>query len=95
MVCKVSRVFEQKYSSLAILTDAPSGGPGYILSRGAMRKLVHDDWNRATGEWLGSQLSRRYWVDMLTDCCGDSVSGSCVFTSPDSADCPGAWLGIA
>ncbi|KAF2168014.1 glycosyltransferase family 31 protein [Zasmidium cellare ATCC 36951] len=52
-----------------------NGGPGYILSRGAVRKLVRDDWNHNTGEWLGSKLSEKYWEDILTDCCGDSILG--------------------
>ncbi|KAK4505060.1 hypothetical protein PRZ48_003023 [Zasmidium cellare] len=52
-----------------------NGGPGYIVSRGAMRKLVKGDWNHNTGEWLGSKLSEKYWADVLTDCCGDSILG--------------------
>lgn len=52
-----------------------NGGPGYIISRGAMRKLVAADWDLDTGEWLGSKLTERYWDLLVSDCCGDSVLG--------------------
>ncbi|USW54960.1 hypothetical protein Slin15195_G082790 [Septoria linicola] len=52
-----------------------NGGPGFILSRAAMRKLTHDDYDSQTGEYLGSQLSSTHWHETLVNCCGDSIAG--------------------
>ena len=51
-----------------------NGGPGFILSRAAMRKLIKDDYNKE-GEYLGSQLSVKHWHETLVNCCGDSILG--------------------
>lgn len=52
-----------------------NGGPGYILSRAAMKKLIKDDWDPISGVYLGSKLTEKHWNDLLGDCCGDSVLG--------------------
>lgn len=52
-----------------------NGGPGFVLSRGAMQRLVDGDWNHTSEEWLKSRLTEIYWNDILEDCCGDSVLG--------------------
>ena len=52
-----------------------NGGPGYILSRAAMQRLVSDDYHHETGEYLGSILSEKEWNNILHDCCGDSILG--------------------
>ncbi|KAK5112102.1 hypothetical protein LTR62_004444 [Meristemomyces frigidus] len=52
-----------------------NGGPGYILSRGAVRALVKTDWDSRTGEWLGPSLTVKYFDDILGMCCGDDVLG--------------------
>lgn len=54
-------------------TSFANGGPGYILSREAMRRLVQEDWDTETGAYLGSKLTERCWDDVRHNCCGDSV----------------------
>lgn len=51
------------------------GGSGYVLSREAMRRLTADDWDRETGEYLGTKLTERLWDIVWSDCCGDSIVG--------------------
>jgi hypothetical protein len=51
-----------------------NGGPGFILSRGAVRKLLARQVGK-TGDYLEAPLNYR-WLDLLrTDPCGDSVLG--------------------
>lgn len=52
-----------------------NGGPGFILSRGAMKKLIADDYDKETGEYLGCKLVERHWQETLVNCCGDSILG--------------------
>lgn len=50
------------------------GGPGFVLSRAAMQKLLARKVGR-DGDYLEPPLSHR-WADILShDCCGDSVLG--------------------
>lgn len=51
------------------------GGGGFILSREAMRRLISQDWDSNTGEYLSSKLTELHWDTLLHDCCGDSVLG--------------------
>lgn len=66
-----------------------NGGPGYIISRAAMRLLVAEDWDKKTGEWQGSKLAEKYWVDSLRDCCGDSLVGWALHEA--GVDLKGIW----
>ncbi|KAK5688039.1 hypothetical protein LTS10_000017 [Elasticomyces elasticus] len=52
-----------------------NGGPGYVLSREAARRLVKDDFETNGGAFLGSKLSERWEDEMMGNCCGDSVLG--------------------
>ncbi|GAB7362503.1 hypothetical protein MBLNU230_g2824t1 [Neophaeotheca triangularis] len=57
-----------------------NGGPGFVISRGAMRKLIQEDWDKETGEYLGSRLTEYLWADdLLGNCCGDSTLGWALF----------------
>lgn len=52
-----------------------NGGPGYVLSRGAIKKLLHRRTG-PTGQYIDPPLNER-WKDEVLDpeCCGDSVLG--------------------
>lgn len=36
---------------------------------------MKNDFDKTTGEYLGSKFTENHWGDVLTDCCGDSVLG--------------------
>jgi hypothetical protein len=51
-----------------------NGGPGFVLSRGAIKKLLHREAG-PTGRYIEQPVILK-WLDMLRkDCCGDSVMG--------------------
>lgn len=65
------------------------GGGGFIVSREAMRRLVSEDWDSNTGEYLGSKLTETHWHTLLHDCCGDSVLGYALHRA--GVDLSGLW----
>lgn len=52
-----------------------NGGPGYVLSRGAIKKLLHRESDE-TGQYIDPPFTEK-WRSLLpdTECCGDSVLG--------------------
>ncbi|KAK0625200.1 hypothetical protein B0T17DRAFT_492491 [Bombardia bombarda] len=66
--------YEDPYSKKTMLTWFANGGPGFVLSRGAMEKLMSRKSSPA-GQFTAPPLSLA-WLDTLRrDCCGDSVLG--------------------
>jgi len=69
------RVDETKGEGEGVKTWFANGGPGYVLSRAAVEKLLARRVSETTGRYLDEPLSVR-WLDLLRrDCCGDSVIG--------------------
>lgn len=65
-----------------------NGGPGFILSRAAVRKLVRDDYTK-DGSYLGSRVSVKQWNETLVNCCGDSILGWALWE--ESLKLDGLW----
>ena len=62
------------------VTFFANGGPGYALSRGAMKKLLARKVGK-DGDYIEAPLSHR-WLELLRhECCGDSVVGWALFTA--------------
>ncbi|KAK3313255.1 hypothetical protein B0H66DRAFT_578362 [Apodospora peruviana] len=60
---------------LKLKTWFANGGPGFVLSRGAMEKLLNRASAPVTGQYTDASLSLA-WLDLIrADCCGDSVLG--------------------
>lgn len=52
-----------------------NGGPGYILSRGAMKKLLHRRVG-PTGTYIDPAFSEKFrYLATDAECCGDSILG--------------------
>ena len=52
-----------------------NGGPGFVLSRAAIERLLFRKAGPTTGQYLDPPLGVK-WLDLLRrDCCGDSVMG--------------------
>ncbi|KAK8109930.1 glycosyltransferase family 31 [Apiospora kogelbergensis] len=62
------------------VTFFANGGPGYALSRGAMKKLLARKVGK-DGDYVEAPLSHR-WLELLRhECCGDSVIGWALFNA--------------
>lgn len=51
-----------------------NGGPGLVLSRGAIKLLLHRD-NDENGQYTTPHIAERYMKLIADECCGDSVLG--------------------
>ncbi|KAM7191654.1 family 31 glycosyltransferase [Rhypophila sp. PSN 637] len=68
---------EQNGRRTKIKTWFANGGPGFVLSRGAMEKLLRREMRRESeeGRLVMPPLTLK-WLDTIrSDCCGDSVLG--------------------
>jgi hypothetical protein len=63
-----------------IKTYFANGGPGYALSRGAVKALIHRDVAQH-GQYVEPSVTEK-WLPLLTnECCGDSVVGWTLWNS--------------
>ncbi|RYP20706.1 hypothetical protein DL765_002656 [Monosporascus sp. GIB2] len=70
------------------VTFFANGGPGFVLSRAAMKKLLHRQ-SGPDGDYVETPLSHR-WLELLrNDPCGDSVLGWALHTV--GIDLSGYW----
>lgn len=57
-----------------IRTLFANGGPGFVLSRGAIKALLHRE-SDANGQYIDAHVTEK-WKDLVAgECCGDSVLG--------------------
>lgn len=57
-----------------IKTYFANGGPGFVLSRGAIQALLHREVD-AAGQYVEPPLLEKWLPDLQWECCGDSVMG--------------------
>lgn len=63
-----------------IKTFFANGGPGYALSRAAVKALIHRDV-AAHGQYSGPSVTERWYTLLEGECCGDSVVGWSLWNS--------------
>ncbi|KAG9251038.1 uncharacterized protein F5Z01DRAFT_628351 [Emericellopsis atlantica] len=64
------RVVEDK----RIKTFFANGGPGFVLSRGSIKALLHRETD-AAGQYIEPPLLEKWLPDLRGECCGDSIMG--------------------
>lgn len=57
-----------------IKTWFANGGPGFVLSRGAIKELLHRDV-APSGQYIDPPLPEKWLPLLRVECCGDSVMG--------------------
>lgn len=61
-------------------THFANGGPGYVLSRGAMKKLLHRETDRI-GRFIGPNFHDKWREEVARERCGDSILGMVLWKS--------------